>query len=263
VVYTDNGKIYRSQSFEYLCANIGVTLLRHAVGAAHQKGKIERFFRTVRLRFLSVVKAADLASLETLNEKFGLWLLNDYQKRPHEGLSGETPYDFFMKQAEHAELVTDLAEFNRKLFLSVKRTVKKDATISFGGGLYETGMYLAGEKLDVKYDPDTEAGIDELYLYREDEPVGVARLVNYADNAKRKRVGGDGTEKKRPVPAREDAPGGKTADAPVQKSNTISYSGIPPQSGRGEAAGHPASTQSVREGAMNGGDAPCSRNTSV
>ena len=81
--------------------------------ASHQKGKIERFFRTVRLRFLSVVKSEDLIDINTLNKKFSQWLLNDYQKRPHEGLSGETPLNFFLKQADKVELVTDLAEFNR------------------------------------------------------------------------------------------------------------------------------------------------------
>ena len=142
VLYTDNGKIYRSQSFEYLCANMGVALLHHAVEQAYQKGKIERFFRTVRLRFLSVLKREDLTDIGLLNERFGVWLQEDYQKRPHNGLSGETPLDFFLKQAGQVELVTDLAEFNKKLLLSVKRTVKKDATISFGSNLYETEMFL-------------------------------------------------------------------------------------------------------------------------
>ena len=188
VIYTDNGKIYRSQSFEYLCAGLGVTLLHHAVAQSHQKGKIERFFRTVRLRFLSTLKASDLESLDTLNEKFKVWLLDDYQKRPHEGLSGETPLSFFLKQASNIELITDLAEFNKKMLLQVKRTVKKDATISLDGSLYETEMFLAGERIDVRYDP--EGVIDELYIYKDDKPVSTARPVNFNDNAKRKRTGG-------------------------------------------------------------------------
>jgi len=222
ILYTDNGKIYRSQSFEYLCANLGVVLLHHAVEAAHQKGKIERFFRTVRLRFLSVLKRADLENIDLLNEKFGAWLINDYQKRPHEGLSGETPLDFFLKQANQIALVTDLAEFYRKLLISVKRTVKKDATISFGGNLYETEMFLAGYRLDVKYDPDTKAGINELYLYQDDQPVGVARLVNYVDNAKRKRVGGAKAGGQDKVSQDEDVDMNKITE--TQKANTISYS---------------------------------------
>jgi len=235
IVYTDNGAIYRSQSFEYLCANLGVTLLHHAVGLAHQKGKIERFFRTVRLRFISVLKSSDLESLETLNEKFSAWLLNDYQKRPHEGLSGETPLDFFLKQAGQVNLITDLAEFNKKMLITVKRTVKKDATVSFSGNLYETEMFLSGERLDVKYDPDAGDGINELYLYRGDAPVGTAKLINFADNAKRRRLGA-------PKPVRKtEAPqcGGGDETDESKKTNTISYSD-----------------------AM-GGDAACSHNISV
>jgi transposase InsO family protein len=218
IVYTDNGKIYRSQSFEYLCANLGITLIRHAVGLAHQKGKIERFFRTVRLRFLSTLKTIDLESLEILNEKFHAWLLNDYQKRPHEGLSGETPLDFFLKQADRAELITDLAEFNRKMLISVKRTVKKDATVSLGGNLYETEMFLAGEKLDVKYDPDAGLEIKELYLYKGDAPLGTARLVNFNDNAVRRRTGAVKAGLQQKVPQSE------SDSTESIKTNTISYS---------------------------------------
>ena len=237
IIYTDNGKIYRSQSFEYLCANLGVVLLHHAVEQAHQKGKIERFFRTVRLRFLSVIKRDDLESIESLNEKFSAWLHNDYQKRPHDGLLGETPLDFFLKQADRVELVADLSEFNKKLLLSVKRTVKKDATISFGGNLYETEMFLAGERLDVKYEPDAISGINELFLFRCGSPVGTARLINYTDNAKRKRTGGVRTGEKSLAPKAGDA--GREDIIEKLKENTISYSD-----------------------AM-GGDAPCLRNTSV
>ena len=212
-----------------------MTLLHHAVEQAYQKGKIERFFRTVRLRFLSVLKKDDLVHIDLLNEKFSFWLQNDYQKRPHDGIAGEAPLDFFLKQADRVELVTDLAEFNKKLLLSVNRTVKKDATISFGGNLYETEMFLAGERLDVKYDPDSKAGINELLLYRGDQPLGVARLINFTDNSKRKRSGGakaGGTA----ITAKFENTDQNDTDI-KQKENTISYSD-----------------------AM-GGEAPCSRNT--
>jgi transposase InsO family protein len=252
IIYTDNGKIYRSQSFEYLCANLGVTLLSHGVGLAHQKGKIERFFRTVRLRFLSVLKSGDLASIETLNGKFMVWLENDYQKRPHEGISGETPLGFFLGQAERIELVTDLAEFNKKLLITVKRTVKKDATISFEGNLYETEMFLAGERLNVKYDPDTKSQINELFLYRDDTPVGTARLVCFTDNAVRKRAGpdkgGSVQEGGKPEPEGRKA---EKPDAPAEKvkTNTISYSDV--------------FNDGLTDGPINGGDGSCSRNISA
>lgn len=224
IIYTDNGKIYRSQSFEYLCANLGVTLSHHGVGLAHQKGKIERFFRTVRLRFISTLKSADLEDIGQLNGKFEKWLLDDYQKRPHEGISGETPLDFFLKQAEHVELVTDLAEFNKKLLLSAKRTVNKDATLNFCGSLYETDMSFAGERVEVKYDPDAAGGINELFLYRDGVPIGAARLVNFVENAGRKRAGSAKAAKKALPGGGEGVP--LKGPAVKQKENTISYSDV-------------------------------------
>jgi transposase InsO family protein len=218
-LFTDNGKIYRCQGFEYLCANIGVTLLRHAVRSACSKGKIERFFKTVRTRFLSRLTKNDMVSLETLNEKFWLWLENDYQCKPHEGIGGKTPKDAFLAQSETITLITDLAVFNEKFMVRVKRTVKKDATISLDGDLYETDMSLAGIRVDIRYDPDTEGPVREIFLFSGDAPIGIARLVSFTDNAKRKR-NGSGADRCAPA---EDKEGMPVPSAPA-KEHTITYS---------------------------------------
>ena len=219
ILYSDNGKIFRSQAFGYLCASIGVTLLHHAVRAASSKGKIERLFKTVRSRFLSRLTKEDMASLEALNEKFRLWLENDYQNKPHEGLGGKTPMDVFLAQSNQITLVTDLAAFNEKFMIRVKRTVKKDATISLDGMLYETDMSLAGARVEVRYDPDQEGSARGLFLFAGDTPIGTARLVSFTDNSKRKRKG---SETCRPVAAENDE--GSRATSPKVKEHTITYS---------------------------------------
>jgi transposase InsO family protein len=219
ILYTDNGKIYRSQSFAYLCANIGVALIHHGIGMAHQKGKIERFFKTVRSNFLSRVTAENLQSLEKLNEAFWLWL-DDYHKKPHSGLNGQSPLECFLQQAASVKLPTDLADFNTKFLVKVSRTVKKDATISLNSQIYETNPALAGIKLDVKYDPDTSPGIiPELFLFQGDKPVGLARLVNFQENSYRKRGGQKKTANIEPEPATGII--GNTQAG--MKSHTISY----------------------------------------
>jgi hypothetical protein len=164
-------------------------LLHHGVREPNGKGKIERFFRTVRLRFISRLKKEDTTSIEALNEKFAGWLEEDYQCKPHDGIEGKTPLDTFLAQSDLITLITDLAKFNEKFLIAVKRTVKKDATISLRGALYETDMAFAGMKVDVKYDPDSPIGIRELFLFANEKPLGVARLVCFTDNAKRKRKG--------------------------------------------------------------------------
>lgn len=176
LLYTDNGKIYRCQAFEYLCANIGVTLLRAEPYTPTSKGKIERFFRSCRLRFLSILKTDTLNDLEDLNNRFHKWLMEDYQKKNHSALEGMTPLEAFLRQSDRISLITDLSVFNEKFLVKVERKIKQDATLSLHGNLYETAPSLAGARITVKYDPDElDHGISEVFLYREDKPVGTAK----------------------------------------------------------------------------------------
>jgi transposase InsO family protein len=223
LLYTDNGKIYRCQQFEYLCANIGVTLLHHGVYQAHAKGKIERFFHTVRMRFLSVIKQEDLKDIDTLNAKFKLWLENDYQKKTHSELNGKTPFDVFLGQTDAIKLVTDFADFNKKFLMRTTRTIKKDATISLDCTLYETDPSFAGmRKVDVRYEPAADGELPgELLLFKNDTCIGSAKRVNFTDNAVRKRLC-----------AKIEETGKETAeevigeDTPRSKEHTISYAGM-------------------------------------
>jgi putative transposase len=190
LLYTDNGKIYRCQAFEYLCANIGVTLLRAEPYTPTSKGKIERFFRSCRLRFLSTLNANTLNDLDDLNDRFNKWLLEDYQKKPHSALDGLTPLEAFLRQSDRISLVSDLSVFNEKFLVKVERKIKQDATLSLHGSLYETAPSLAGARITVKYDPDElDHGISEVFLYREEKPVGTAKRVFFHDNAHIKRAG--------------------------------------------------------------------------
>jgi transposase InsO family protein len=64
-VYVDNGSNYSSQEMTQVCQRIGAILCHTPVRDGAAKGKIERFFRTVRMSFLT--RELDLSSLEALN----------------------------------------------------------------------------------------------------------------------------------------------------------------------------------------------------
>jgi len=55
IVYLSNGKVYRSHLFHAACARLGTTVAHTQPYDAASKGKIERFFRTVRERFLPLL----------------------------------------------------------------------------------------------------------------------------------------------------------------------------------------------------------------
>ena len=217
ILYSDNGSIYRCQAFSYLCANIGVTLLHHAVRASNATGKIERFFKTVRLRFISRLKPEDLTDIGALNMKFAKWLDEDYQRKPHDGLSGACPLDVFLSQSKYIMFVDNLDAFSQKFMIRTTRTIKKDATISLSGDLYETDMALCGMRVEAHYDPDGPGGIRELFLFHNGDPVGVAKLVDHVANSKRKRRGG------KPSDVADAVTKDDEGAAAWKKTNTIPY----------------------------------------
>ena len=71
LAYTDNGKIYRSQQFEYICASLGCTLLHSQPFVPQGRGKVERMFNTVRMRFLSNLNPADIKDIDLKNGTVG------------------------------------------------------------------------------------------------------------------------------------------------------------------------------------------------
>lgn len=189
LLYTDNGKIYRCANFEYLAANLGVTLLRAQPYTPTSKGKIERFFRSVRLRFLSTLDTEKIQDLEELNTLFWQWLSSDYNEKNHSSI-GMSPLDCFLSQAESVVLPSDLSLFNEKFMVQVSRKIKHDATLSLNCNLYETSPFLAGRKVNVRYEPDLlDSGLLEVFLYEDDKYIGTAKRVLFSDNAHMKRQG--------------------------------------------------------------------------
>ena len=71
-LYVDNGSIYTSAEINQICARIGTVLCHTPVRDGAAKGKIERFFRTVRDGFL--LRELDLSSLACLNSQFQEWV---------------------------------------------------------------------------------------------------------------------------------------------------------------------------------------------
>ena len=91
-LYVDNGSIYTSKEINQICERTGILLCHTPVRDGAAKGKIERFFRTVRDRFLT--QKLDLSSLDALNRQFRDWVEGDYNAREHSTLKMK-PVDRF------------------------------------------------------------------------------------------------------------------------------------------------------------------------
>lgn len=180
IVYVDNGKIYRSDTFHIACASLGIALTHTQPYDAASKGKIERFFGTVKTRFMPLLKEQPVSSIDELNRRFWLWLEEDYHRKVHASL-GMSPLDMFLSRASRIRMVNDPASLDPLFLKREQRKVKHDATISVENRLYEVPPRFIGQKIEVRFD---ENGV---YVYEDGLAVASAVPVNFADNAKVKR----------------------------------------------------------------------------
>lgn len=86
LLYLDNAKVYRSDRLHFACAQLGITLIHTKPYDAASKGKVERYFSTVRKRFLPVLTVQNLTSLDNLNQRFFKWLEEDYHRKIHSAI---------------------------------------------------------------------------------------------------------------------------------------------------------------------------------
>jgi len=150
-LYVDNGAVYRSHHLSLVCAKLGVTLIHARPYAPQGKGKIERFFRTVRMQLLPILSEKDTESLEAINRKLWAWIEGEYHQSPHKGLDGETPADRWARSCDEVKMPG--AELGDLFLFEQKRKVARDRTVSLQGVVYEVDAALVGETVTLRFEP--------------------------------------------------------------------------------------------------------------
>ena len=161
-VYLDNGSPFVSRQLIRALAVLGIRLVHSRPRRPMGRGKIERFFRTVREQFLIEVAHSDISSLEVLEERFQGWVEQVYHRRIHSE-TGQTPLERFSIKPK----VPDLALVREAFLFSETRTVTKTATVSLYGNDYEVDQALVGRRIDLVFDPFDLSLINVRYMDRD------------------------------------------------------------------------------------------------
>jgi putative transposase len=156
-LYVDNGANYRSQHLALVCAKLGVALIHARAYQPQGKGKMERWFRTVRAQLLRALSAADTASLEALNRRLWAWVEGEYHLSPHRGLDEQTPLDRWAMCADQVRLPDPHLDLDALFLFETKRRVQQDRTVSLNGTLFEVDAALVGHSVILRYDPGVSA----------------------------------------------------------------------------------------------------------
>jgi hypothetical protein len=179
--YCDNGPAFVSHHLAEACGRIGCALLHSEPFDSPSRGKVERFFRTIRARCLPLLTDADLASIDTLQERFEAWLRDDYHLRRHGGTNMK-PLDRFLAGAEETHIMRlSPHEIDHAFMGRITRVVRNDATVKIDSTFYELPPEFIGARVDIRF-PITNP--DQLILYRDDQPVTPIQAVDPADNAR-------------------------------------------------------------------------------
>jgi len=175
-LYVDNGSIYASQEITLICARIGCILRHTAVRDAAAKGKIERFFKTVRDQFLS--KQLDLSSLDALNRQFTVWVENEYNATEHSAISMK-PIDRFGLDLRRIRFMPPNEANDELFYAEAERKVKKDNTFSFRNNRYETPVDLSDKPIQIRYERHHTGTI---VIYYKGQRMGLAKPLDTIAN---------------------------------------------------------------------------------
>lgn len=182
MVYADNAKIYRSEQFQLACASLGITLVHTRPYDAPAKGKVEKFFGGLKMRFFPLLREKGINDLDGLNHLFWQWLEQDYHRRNHSALE-MTPLDKYLSQMSQVKMVEDPAQLKLLFLKREYRKVRHDGTISLYGRLFEVPPLFIGQRIELRCDE----ALKQVSIFTEGKPVAEAKAVNLADNARVKR----------------------------------------------------------------------------
>jgi transposase InsO family protein len=176
-LYFDNGANYTSKEILQACVRLDIHLSHAPIRDGAAKGKIERFFRGFRDRFLTM--HPNFSSLEELNRKTHEWVEQEYNSKPHSGIQ-MVPIDRFNLDRKRIKFLTDDAFSAEVFFIEENRKVSKTNVFSIFKKRYECPVDLREKTIQVRYDRMRQ---DRFVVYFAGQRMGEATLLNLYANA--------------------------------------------------------------------------------
>jgi putative transposase len=154
-LYVDNGSSFVDSWLLRACATLGVKLVHSRPGKPQGRGKIERFFRTVRDQFLVEITpdvAAGIDGLPQLNRMLSAWIETVYHPAVHSE-TGTPPLQRWLRGIPDPLPLPTPAQLREAFLWSEFRTVNSNAFVSLHNNRYQVDEVLIGCKVELVFDP--------------------------------------------------------------------------------------------------------------
>jgi transposase InsO family protein len=150
-IYTDNGSTFVSKQTKRIMTILGIHMPHSKPYTPQGRGKIERFFRTVRDQFLRPLGDIDI-TLDELNIAFTTWLESEYHRSIHSALE-TTPLEAWLAGADRIKRLNPSVDVDEVFLHHDTRKIYQDSVLSFQGTAFEVPSILIGKTVDIYYDP--------------------------------------------------------------------------------------------------------------
>jgi putative transposase len=177
-LYFDNGSNYTSKEIMQACVRLDIHLSHAPIRDGAAKGKIERFFRGFRDRFLTLHPS--FASLADLNRLTHQWVEEEYNAKPHSGI-GMKPIDRFNLDRNRLKFLTDDVFSAEVFFVEEDRKVSKTNVFSINSQRFECPVDLREKTVQVRYDRMRR---DRFVVYFAEQRMGEATVLDLVANAR-------------------------------------------------------------------------------
>jgi putative transposase len=200
--YVDNGSAFADAWLLRACAVLGIKLVHSRPGRPQGRGKVERFFRTVRDQFLVELGSEDrqagtrAADLAELNRLFAAWVEVSYHRAVHSE-TGQAPLARWAAGVPQPLPLPSPAQLHEAFLWSERRTVRKTATVSLHGNLYQVDASLVRCTVELVFDPFDLTGID---VRHKGKPAGKAVPFAIGRHRHAKTRAGDDQPREQPEP---------------------------------------------------------------
>lgn len=183
-LYLDNGATYTGDVLATACSRLGTGLLHASPHDPQARGKMERFWRTLRQGCLDHIGTP--GSLHDVQVRLLAFVAQHYHVAPHASLIGKCPAEVYETAPRYDARIDD-ATLDAALTVHARRRVRRDGTLEVGGVTFETRTgFLAGRVVVIArslLDPTSAPWIEH-----EGQRYLVGR-VDAEENARRKKHG--------------------------------------------------------------------------
>jgi transposase InsO family protein len=174
--YVDNGACYKASNLEFILASLGIALSHSRPYKPQGRGKVERWFRSVRQSFFPIHLTQPM-KIGDMNSKLDLWV-DQYNDSIH-SVTKMSPYERFRKDLSCIRPAPDrLIDYFRHV---AYRKVKKDRTIQLNGTVYEVATGLINRTVELRFHPEE---MDQIEVFLDAKSYGQAIPLDARLNAR-------------------------------------------------------------------------------